>query len=246
MQCLSIADPSIAEHALTRLNAIDGGMAATHYSGAPLRRQMYELIVISSHVTAMGVSLGGDAHIAPIAIGNVAEAARASAIFVASCDGPTVALAIAGQAKSTTVVYYPAALDGETAQRIAVDFADRYFCEGPDSAMEMARSIGYQVLNPIWIMPNESGGGVNNAEMTRLLLDLQRGVSETQADMRHMRDDVAALKSEVRRLGDAQTIASVQGGGVSTKTLMLLVFILSIVVMFAWVVVYVLSGRGIA
>lgn len=230
---------------MTHLSAIDGGMSVTHYGGGPLRRQLFDLIVVSSHVPFSGVSLGGDTHLAPVAIGNVAETARAAAVFVASCDGPTVALDIAGQAKTTTVVYYPAALDGETAQRIAVDFANRYFCDSHEAAVEMARSIGYQVLNPIWIMPNDSGG-VNNAEMTRLLLDLQRGVSETQADMRHMRDDVASLKTEVRRLGDVQTAASVQGSGVSARTLMLLVFVLSIVVMAAWVAVYVLSGRGTA
>lgn len=211
MQCLSIADPAAAELILAQLRAIDPGLEVTHYAGGSLRRKAYDLLIVGTHVSSRGVSMGGDAHLAPVALGNLAAAAKARAIFIASCDGAGIALEIAGQAKSAAVIFYAAALDPDTAQRLAVNFAEEYFCEGPTMGIEGARNAGYEVLNPIYTMTENSGSSnYNNPDMMRVLLDLQKNVSETQADMRHMRDDVASLKSKVDRIGDAQTAQTAQ------------------------------------
>ncbi len=217
MQCLSLADPTIAELILAQLRAIDPGLEVAHYAGGSLRRKAYDLVIVGTHLNSRGVSLGGEAHMAPVAIGNLAAAAKARAIFLASCDGAGIALEIAGQAKAAAVIFYPAALDPDTAQRLAVNFAEEYYCEGPTMGIEGARNAGYEVLNPIFVMPENSSGNYNtNPDMMRVLLELQRNVSETQADMRHMREDVASLKVKVDRIGDAQTAQTAQAAQTAT------------------------------
>lgn len=210
MQCLLIAPPDRVEPMLASLRSIDPALEATAYTGGSLRRRTYDFLIVAAHVGMHGVSLAGDGHLAPVILGGIAEQAKVKAIFMASCDGPGIALELAGQAKSATVLYYPAALDPETGERLALTFAENYFCDGAACASEAASAAGYEVLNPIWIMPDNTGSFGSNPEMMRLLLDLQRGVSETQAEMRHVREDVASLKGEVKRIGDTQTMQTAQ------------------------------------
>ena len=198
MQCLLIADPSITESALSHLRNIQAAQVDV-YSGGTLQRRRYELVIVASHVTSRGVLLGGDNYLSPLAIGSLAETAKAAAVFVASCDTAAAALDIAGQAKSAAVVYYPAMLDGATSFRMAAAFAERYDGEGLEASVDVATAAGYQVLNPILVSMAPDGFG-SNSELTRLLLDMQRQQADTAADVRYLRQDVAALKDEVRRI----------------------------------------------
>ena len=210
MQCLLIADPAHVETMIAQLRTIDPGLEVTPYTGGSLRRQVYDLVIIAEHLTARGVSLGGDRFLSPMAAGSVATTAKAKAIFVASCDGPTAAIEIANQARSAAVIYYPAALDPGTAWRIAVSFAEEYYCDGAAAAIEAAQAAGYEALNPVAIMPESSGSFGNNPDLVRMLIDLQRSVAETQAELRHVREDVAILKTDVRHIGDMQTAQTAQ------------------------------------
>lgn len=210
MRCLLIADPANAETMLAQLRTIAPGVEAELYTGGSLRRQPFELVIIADHLTARGINLGGERFLSPLAAGSVAATARAKAIFVASCDGPTAAIEIANQAKSTAVVYYPATLDPGTAWRIAVSFAEEFYCVSATSAVEAAQAAGYEALNPIWTMPDNSGSFGNNPDLVRMLIDLQRSIAETQAELRHVREDVATLKTDVRRIGDTQTAQNAQ------------------------------------
>lgn len=236
MQCLSIADPSIAEDVLATLRAIHPTLDVSTYTGGMLGRRHYELIVVSSHLTGMGIALGGNNHLAPLALGSLAETAQASAIFISSCDGPTAALDIAGQAKGATIVYYGAVLDENTALRMAASFAERFVLDSPQHAIDVAQSAGYSVLNPIWRPMVADNAG--NTDMTRLLLEMQRQASETQADVRHLREDVSTLKNDVRRISDAQAAQ-----GVPLRNIMALMAFVVVIVAFGWLAVYALSGR---
>lgn len=240
MQCLLIADLIVAEGMLAALRAIDSALDTSIYAGGTLQRRRYELIVVASHLGHTGIALGGDNHLTPMALGNLAETAQAHTLYIASCDGPSAALEIAGQAKSTAIVYYGAALDGDTALRLATSFVERFVLDTPQHAIEVAQSAGYSILNPIW-RPMATDGYGGNSEMTRLLLEMQRQQSETQADVRHLREDVSTLKVDVRRLGDAQVT---QAQGVPIRNLMSVLAIVTIIVAFGWMAVYLLSGRA--
>lgn len=240
MQCLSIVDPSIAEEVLAQLRSIDAALEVTPYAGGSLQRRRYDLVVVASHLNSRGILLGGDNYLSPLALGSLAETAKAAAIFVASCDGPTIAMDIAGQAKSAAIVYYGAALDPDTAQRLAVSFAERYCCEGPAAAVSVAQAAGYQVLNPIWKPMASDGGFGGNSEMTRLLLEMQRSLTETQSDVRYLREDMTTVKAEVRRINDAQVAQ-----GMPLRNIMAVVSAALVVVVLGWMAVYLLSGRGL-
>lgn len=236
MQCLVVADPSIAEGVIAQLRSLDPGLSVDGYTGGSLQRRRYTMLIVASHLSGRGVALGGDAHLSPLALGSLAETAKVSAVFIASCDGPAAALDIAGQAKSSAVVYYPSALDGDTAQRLAVAFADRYCGEGLEAAMQVAQAAGYQVLNPIWVTmaPGDGGGFGGNTDMTRLLLDMQRQQAETAADVRY-------LKQEVTRIADAQAAA----GNIPLRSILLVLTMAILVTVLGWVAVNALSVRGI-
>ena len=233
MQCLSVADPSMAEHMLAQLRSIDPGLTVDGYGGGALQWRRYDVIVVGSHLTSRGVHLGGDAYLSPLALGSMAETAKASAVFVASCDGAAVALDIANQARAAAVVYYPAALDGDTAARLAASFVERYTGDNPQSAIQVAQAAGYQVLNPIWttMAPGDGFGG--NPELTRLLLDMQRQQTETAADVRYLRE-------EVKRIADAQAAA----GNVPLRNILFILSVAVVVTVLGWVTVNALSVRG--
>jgi hypothetical protein len=242
VQCLSVCDPTIAEVVLAELRAIDDGLEVVPYIGGSLKRNRFALIVVASHLSTRGVHLGGDNYLSPMALGNLAETAKAQAVYIASCDGATIALEVAGQAKSATVVYYGAALDADTAHRLATSFAERYYCEGAEAATDAARATGCNVLGAVWKqMTEQTTGGRgfgDNPELMRLLLDMQRDASETKVQVSYLRDDMTAVKADVRRIGEAQAAA-----GVPLRNIMALLALAVVATAIGWFVVYALSGR---
>lgn len=251
MRILLIADPADAEHVADALCALPGDNDVSIYAGGNLGKRRYELLCVAAHVTRRGVLLGGDAWLSPLVMGDLAVRLRVQAVWIASCDGAGVALEVAQQAKAAAVIFYPAALDPGTAQRMAAGFVERLYNDGLHDAVEQARAADYHVLNPLFRevgreQMTDNGGGVGNSD--RALLEITRTLATLTSEVSYVRRDVDEVKNRVKGIEEAQTTAAfkaAQNTGMPLRNAATLVlFVMAVSVLVAWLVIY-LGNAGV-